>query len=381
MAGGRARRARCTAASLFMGDDSADDSLIAALQKRLHTSGPLPKREAVCAAVAMRRDETLSIAAACDSQEPKVPRGSRDRVKQYCKKIKDEGLLVACAAELARPSTQARKYGPYPQPWHHAYPKLKPPRCPHCKTSCMLEMVMDVSLDYICDVCGADLPGNNVYWFSQCRKECEEQHGNYDLCHACTDSSAQVDWTSPVVLGTPTTRACWGAQRGCPGWWAELARPEGYWDELRIYGKLDDADTRTALSLNLPTTRPFLLTPKEWVARNAPNIWVLHCGPLRIAEDGKSVSRELIAALKIRSDEQRAEYDAAEYDGEWSWDEEVTYEYPPTAEQCRKELFVRERHIEKMRQREKAAILRLDGEAELNHRERKVQLACDRRAR
>jgi hypothetical protein len=60
-------------------------------------------------------------------------------------------------------------------------------------------------------------------------------------------------------------------------------------------------------------------------------------------------------------------------------DEDVTYEYPPTAEQCRKELFARARHIEKMRQREKAAILRLDGEAELNHRERKVQLACDRR--
>ena len=170
--------------------------------------------------------------------------------------------------------------------------------------------------------------------------------------------------------------------RGCPGDWAEILteqmNSEEYWDELSVLSFGYD-NARTALSLNLPTTDPYLLTPKEWIARNAPNIWTLSCGALRIAGDGKSVTRELSATMKIKSEEQRAEWRDEESEGDRR-EEDVTYEYPPTAEQCRKELFARERHIEKMRQREKAAILRLDGEAELNHRERKFQLACDRRA-
>ena len=72
---------------------SAEEQLIAALQRRLKVQ----KREVVCAAVALVRDPTLSIAAACDSQNPKVARGSRDRVKGYCERIKNEGLLIACA--------------------------------------------------------------------------------------------------------------------------------------------------------------------------------------------------------------------------------------------------------------------------------------------
>ena len=71
--------------------DTAEEQLIAALQQRLHTSGPLPKREIVCAAVALARDPKLGIAAACDSQQPKVPRGSRDRVKGYRDCINSKG--------------------------------------------------------------------------------------------------------------------------------------------------------------------------------------------------------------------------------------------------------------------------------------------------
>jgi hypothetical protein len=209
----------------------------------------------------------------------------------------------------------------------------------------MLELVMEVSLDHYCDVCGADLPNNNVYCFSQCRQECEEQHGNYDLCHACTDSSAQVDWTSPVVMGSVFTQGCWGGMRGCAGDVAdhltEEMNSEEYWDELSVFSPMKSF-ARTALSLNLPTTDPYLLTPKEWIARNAPNIWRLSCGPFRIAGDGKSVTRELSATMKIKSEEQRAEWRDDEFYGEYR-DEDVTYEYPPTAEQCRKELFARAR--------------------------------------
>ena len=82
---------------------SAEEQLISKLQKRLHTSGPLPKREIVCAAVALARNPKLSIAAACDSQKPKVARGSRDRVKSFRDTINKERLLHAACAPWKPP--------------------------------------------------------------------------------------------------------------------------------------------------------------------------------------------------------------------------------------------------------------------------------------
>ena len=64
-------------------------------------------------------------------------------------------------------------------------------------------------------------------------------------------------------------------------------------------------------------------------------------------------------------------------DGELVW-EDVEYDFPAFDS---KDIFARQRHIDRMRQREMACIRNLDGEAAIEHRDRKARMTregqCD----
>ena len=66
---------------------AADDALIDALQRRLKDDGVVARSvgtNLLAAAIALARDETLSMAAACNSVTPPVPKGdARTCVKKY----------------------------------------------------------------------------------------------------------------------------------------------------------------------------------------------------------------------------------------------------------------------------------------------------------
>jgi hypothetical protein len=283
----------------FMGD-LAEEQLIGALQQRLHRSGQLPKPEAVRAAVAMARDKGLSIAAACDSQQPKVPRGSRDRVKGYRDEINSKGLLAACAPPPPPPELPP----PINWPQHNAdqlkqhYPQLQPPCCPACGNECELAHLYDFDqYDVCCDECGHGPFPNSIYWIGEaCTDACREKPWNekscfrfkYALCHACTPETAQIDWTSPLV--GHWVNLVYGNDR------IEFHTPE---EADEFYGSLTvensdfamdlsnhaavASEVRTAKALLLPCHMPDLanspdryfsrlLVSKEWIALNAPNI-------------------------------------------------------------------------------------------------------------
>ena len=55
----------------------------------------------------------------------------------------------------------------------------------------------------------------------------------------------------------------------------------------------------------------------------------------------------------------------------WNY-ETVEYNFLPSAAVCSREIFARERHVEKMRQREIAAIRRLDGDALMKHSQKRM---------
>ena len=80
-----------------------ESQLVEAIQRRLHTSGPLPKSNIVMAAIAMARDASLKAAAACDAANPPVPRGSRARAAEFRDRIIRENLLAAPAPQPAAP--------------------------------------------------------------------------------------------------------------------------------------------------------------------------------------------------------------------------------------------------------------------------------------
>ena len=140
-------------------------------------------------------------------------------------------------------------------------------------------------------------------------------------------------------------------------------------------------DENTRNNWNLP--EPCLLVTDTWIANHAPNIWWLILGKLEVSEDGRRATRELTARLKLCCEQDRRSYENEELDSEDDvWDyETVEYLFPPSAEECRKQIFARERHIEKMRQREVAAIRRLDGEADCIYREKRSRAREERACR
>ena len=67
------------------------------------------------------------------------------------------------------------------------------------------------------------------------------------------------------------------------------------------------------------------------------------------------------------------EYDSdTDSEGDVWTSETVEYTFPPSAAECKREIFARERHIEKMRQREVAAIRKLDGDAHVRHSQKRM---------
>ena len=283
-------------------EDSAEGQLIAALQQRLHTKGPKPKLEMVVAAVAMARDESLDIAAACDSAG--VPRGSRARAGQFAERIRSEGLLVACAPSPPPPPPPQPEYGPRRPAWREHHPHVEPPCCPECGTMCELVRLYQ---DRMCNVCLAagcetDLEtfvvdfkptcSSNVYWMAECPNDCSS--GGYDLCHACTPAAAQVDWATVPI----------NSYRGVP--WRGRQRPDSYYEGLDVeeHEALDVAGVDTAAALGLPRP-PGLLVSNKWIASNAQNIWWLLVGKFVVSDDGKSATRELTARMRLWSDDLR----------------------------------------------------------------------------
>ena len=95
--------------------------------------------------------------------------------------------------------------------------------------------------------------------------------------------------------------------------------------------------------------------------------------PLRVSDDGKHATRRLFAIMKVDEDERDLEDD-----DEWTNDyvyEEVEYDFPNLDS---RDIFARQRHMDRMRQREMACIRVLDGDAHVEYRERKSQLASER---
>ena len=124
-----------------------------------------------------------------------------------------------------------------------------------------------------------------------------------------------------------------------------------------------------------------LLVSKEWIAKNAPNIWWLSVGALVVSDDGKHATRELIARMKIYSEEDREKEMHDELDDFEDGNEETEVEYDFPSAESSAEIFAHERRIERMRQREMTAIRSLDIQAADDHRERKTQMERERRER
>ena len=386
-----------------------EEQLIEALQCRLHTTGPLPKREIVIAGLAISRDPSLQKSKACD--DAGVARGSRARAAEFGDRITREGLVAACV-----PPPPPELPPPIDWPQHHRdqlnerHPHLQPPSCPQCSTS--FELTTIFNRGSWCDKCKADLPKCNVYWTSVC--SCH--NGGFDLCHSCIDPAAQLDWSS---MPGKTSRF-----RGSP----PFERDADYWEKLRVSNdfyvvdesskqgseqsskqilevvelesaeleaeleaKLEtaiEAELETARALGLPYHKPGpsfilgvgtvdddyisqLLVSEKWIASNAPNIWWLNVSKLVVSEDGKHATRELSARMKIVSQEDREKEEEDELSDEYEY-ADVVYDFPPAEPST--EIFAHQRRIERMRQREMTAIRELDGQAAVDHRERKAQM-------
>lgn len=230
--------------------DTSEEQLIEELQRRLRTSGPMPKREIVVAALAMSRDPSILAATACD--DAGVARGSRARATDFSRRITREGLVAACAPPPPPP--------PPPSDWPHypdglynhqlreRHPDLQPPTCSLCSTNFVLISIHNRGSS--CDKCNAILPNPDIYWTSACRCISE------DLCHSCTPTAAQVDWEW-IVAESGTNR-----HRGTSFY-------ERDWDKLSVSNCSIDFDNndedseavieelKIARSLGLPCHVPF----------------------------------------------------------------------------------------------------------------------------
>ena len=99
---------------------AADDALLDALQRRLKEDGVVARSvgtNLLEAAIALARDETLSMAAACNSVTPPVPKGdARTRVKKYRNHIVGGDLLEVCMqAPAPADERQPKPRGPVPK--------------------------------------------------------------------------------------------------------------------------------------------------------------------------------------------------------------------------------------------------------------------------
>jgi len=118
-----------------------------------------------------------------------------------------------------------------------------------------------------------------------------------------------------------------------------------------------------------------LLVSKQWIALNAPNIWELYVMPLQVSEDGKHATRELMAVMQVDEDEWHLSHDERTNGSSFN---DVEYDFPVLDP---KDIFARQRHLDKMRRREEACIRELDGGAADEYRERKAQMARERQCR
>ena len=388
-----------------------DEQLVEELQRRLRTSGPQPPRASVAAALAMARDPTLKASKACD--DAGVPKGgARSRVAEYHKRINSEGMLAVFAPP---PAPEL----PPPIDWvsraaanlKERYPQLQPPSCRTCGNHCELVHFLCQKRTTFCGECQTSPFPSSVYWVSAgCSDACVEKYGGkYALCHACTSETARVEWDSAadctsvcrgsftledIGVETPEQRDAYfetldvhndidaeANEVRCPDANRDSGVPEGYTDAgevqiakaLLLPSHLPDPKKKGAYTG--PTDDYFsrLLVSNEWIASNAPNIWRLNVMPLRVSDDGKHATRRLFAIMKVDEDERDLEDD-----DEWTNDyvyEEVEYDFPNLDS---RDIFARQRHMDRMRQREMACIRVLDGDAHVEYRERKSQLASER---
>ena len=367
----------------------SDEQLVDVLQEHLHSArGPKPRREIVMAAMALARNDTLTIAKACN--DAGVPVGSRSRAAQFGKRIRDENLLARFALEFSHnesppppPSPSSR-----PQSWLSLYPDQKVPCCPDCDRECELR-VIEPPLSCACSVCGCALPSNqqlNLYWMIRCSEpswnlgvrsasSCSRQY--YLLCHACTRPKARLDWTDPKLLDA--VLACADAPRiefafglnevrhnaeDLPEYWDALEDPEDFTD----LSESASEDFETLRALHLPANHPYLFTPKVWIASNARRLWQLNLNELHVSADGTQVAREVTAIHKITSLEDRAlwvqwftsidDADRPEQLEKYYVTDQITYDFPPA--ECSHDPLALQRYKEKMRQREKSTIIALD---------------------
>lgn len=249
--------------------------------------------------------------------------------------------------------------------------------------------------DVCCDECGHGPFPNSIYWIGEaCTDACREKPWNekscfrfkYALCHACTPETAQIDWTSPLVGVYGNDRIEFHTPEEADEFYGSLTvENSDFAMDLSNHAAVA-SEVRTAKALLLPCHMPDLanspdryfsrlLVSKEWIALNAPNIWALDVTPLQMSEDGKYATRELVAHMKVDEDEWHLSPD--EWTNEHSM-KDMEYDFPILDA---KDIFARQRHLDKMRRREEACIRELDGDAAIEYRERKAQMARERQCR
>ena len=214
------------------------------------------------------------------------------------------------------------------------------------------------------------------------------------MCHLCTPETAQVDWAAEVAERQIIEQhirhadAKWDMLHVSNDFCLSLPESSSD-DELNAaWDRQMASELKTARTLGLPCHESCgafddytsqLLVSEKWIATHAPNIWWLSVGELKVSEDGKHATRELSARKKIVSQEDREkELDGLDgldegLDDEFVY-EDVKYDFPPDASVNGKDIFAHQRRIERMRQREMTAIRELDGQAAVDHRERKTQM-------
>ena len=328
--------------------EALEDDLIEDLRRRLHTSGPMPKRQQVVAALSMARDQTLPKAKACD--DAGVPRGSRSRAVEYCERILRKTML---------PSTNCNE-----EPWQKKLPMLKPQICGTCQSVCSLYALKNSTpfeVKLSCLSCKAMVPcypmteqSTQTYWVcdSKCDPEEPEDGAVFDvMCHSCSTSST-VDW-SDVSL------ACYQYEIDR----LFLSKFDEF-DEQMVdfcYGDISDCDEpgsrdlidsarsndyeiarRLQLPCNFPDpdqlTDPVckVLVSEDWVEKNAPNIERLYIGKFTVSKDGKVATRT---------------FEATQRDSDGLVFEAVDYEFPPDdVDAC--DMMGRWRRVAKFRERE-----------------------------
>ena len=314
-----------------MAATGAEEQLIEALRKRLHTSGPLPKVQHVTAAVALVREPSLKASKACN--DAGVPKGgARSRVEEYRKRIVGESLLSVCAPSISLSADWIEAYSAAGQDWLEAHGAA-------------------YGLDWL-EAHGAA----NV----------EAEGGPQRFASDDPDmESSEYSELSIFYAGEGCGKPFIDIQNG----------------DLQVVGSktecFSNAEIATAKALQLPydeapdefedTPRPAfpLLVTKDWIEKNTPNIEILWVNPLEVSEDGKHVTRWLEA------------YNRDQAEGECCHGMSnplATVEYDFPSANGEQDLFARQRRIDAFAKREMACLRELDGYANAEYRARKVQM-------